>query len=143
MIREYKPEDINRMSTIWLEASYLAHDFIPRSFWEEKADDMRKIYLPSSMNYVYIEEITGEIAGFVSLAGHYIPALFVAPSMQKRGIGKKLIDYIKMSQNYLTLNVYAENKGSVIFYQKQGFMVKREKIEVHSGHKEYEMEYSR
>jgi len=141
MIREYKPEDINRMSTIWLEASILAHDFIPHSFWEDKMEDMRKIYLPSSVNYVYIEEVTGEIAGFISIAGNYIPALFVAPSMQKRGIGKQLMNYVKKFYDHLTLNVYAENRDSVVFYQRQGFTITGENIEKHSGHIEYQMEY--
>lgn len=141
MIRKYEGDDINRMSTIWLEASFLAHDFIPRSYWESRAEDMRKVYLPSSLNYVYIEEITGEIAGFISVSDNYLPALFVTPSMQKRGIGKELMDFVKQSHDYLTLNVYADNRESVDFYKKQGFVIIKESIDEHTGHKEYLMEY--
>lgn len=141
MIRNYLPSDINKMSTIWLEASILAHDFIPRSFWESKADDMRKVYLPSSMNYVYIEQTTGEIAGFLSLSGNYIAALFVTPSMQNQGIGKQLIEYVKQSADFLTLNVYANNTGSVGFYRKQGFTITEERVDEHCGQLEYVMQW--
>lgn len=141
MIRPYIPSDISRMSSIWLEASLLAHDFIPRSFWEGKESDMQNVYLPSCVNYVYIEDITGEVAGFISVNDGFIPALFVAPSMQKRGIGKQLLDYVKRTHAHLSLHVYAKNHQAISFYEKQGFRITEERTERQSGEQEYVMEY--
>ena len=46
MIRSYNSQDTDRVIRIWLEASILAHHFIPAMYWIEKQEDMRNIYLP-------------------------------------------------------------------------------------------------
>ncbi len=36
MVRDYRPSDLDRILKIWLQANIQAHDFIDRSYWEEK-----------------------------------------------------------------------------------------------------------
>lgn len=143
MIEKASLADLDPMLAIWLEASCIAHDFIPSSFWEDKMNDMRTLYLPSAENRVYKDDTTGEVVGFISIAGDYIPALFVTPKRQKKGVGQALLDCVKESRDTLSLHVYAENKGSVLFYRKQGFVIAEESIEEHTGHKEYMMVYTK
>lgn len=41
-IRESIPEDNERLTEIWLNASVKAHDFIPKDFWTDKVENMKR-----------------------------------------------------------------------------------------------------
>lgn len=56
MIRPLEPEDTDTVLEIWLRSSVAAHDFVPRSYWEGKLDEMRTRYLPDSRTFVYQDE---------------------------------------------------------------------------------------
>ena len=56
MIRSYNSQDTDRVIRIWLEASILAHHFIPAMYWIGKQEDMRNVYLPGSDTYVFEDE---------------------------------------------------------------------------------------
>ena len=58
MIRSYNSQDADRVIRIWLEASILAHPFIPAMYSIGKQDDMRNIYLPASNTYLFEDENT-------------------------------------------------------------------------------------
>lgn len=122
---------------IWLRASIRAHDFIEASFWESKLEDMRKIYIPDSENYVF-EQNSVKI-GFYSLMGSILAAIFVMPEFQGKGIGKKLLSHAIKQKPNLTLSVYKENIASYQFYCSQGFSVVHEQSDIHTGHLEYIM----
>ena len=79
MIRSYNSQDTDRVIRIWLEASILAHHFIPAMYWIEKQEDMRNIYLPESDTYVFEDEKTKSVQGFISMVGNYLAAIFVIP----------------------------------------------------------------
>jgi putative acetyltransferase len=134
MIRKATAEDFSEMTKIWLEASIKAHDFMPESFWESKVNDMQTCYLPSSKNYVSIDH--NNITGFISMADKTIAALFVSPSSQGKGIGSKLINFIKNKSNELELCVYKSNAASISFYKKHDFLICDEKIDEQTGHPE-------
>jgi putative acetyltransferase len=140
MIREFNQSDMDQVIKIWLEASIKAHDFVDRKFWESKANDMEKIYIPSAETYVFEEE--NEIKGFISLLGDTLAALFVSPSHQGEGIGKQLILKSKIIRRKLILTVYKENKRSIDFYRKNGFDILKEQIDNYTGHLELLMEFN-
>ena len=93
MIRPYRPDDLETLLSIWLEASSRAHDFVARSFWEARLDDMRNLYLPAAQTWVY--ERDGTLVGFVSLLDDILAAIFVAPAEQGAGIGSALLEHAK------------------------------------------------
>ena len=66
MIRQYKAEEIDTLINIWLEGSKISHHFIPDSFWEEKAGEMREVYIPASNTFVYIADDQSQPLGFTS-----------------------------------------------------------------------------
>ena len=134
MIRSAKPSDIESLLTVWLNASILAHNFMPASYWASKIADMRDVYLPVSENCVY--EKDGVVIGFASIYQSSLSALFVSPSQQGKGIGSKLINYIKSKHRSLDLSVYKENKASIAFYQQHGFTCVGEQLDEHTGHPE-------
>lgn len=143
MIRKYQPQDEDAVIHVWLEASVIAHHFIPRSYWEDNAECMRTTYLPQCETHVYQDDVTREITGFISLAGDYLGAIFIAPSCQGQGIGQALMAHAKQLHDQLELQVYAENGQAIAFYRKQGFTIEREQTDEHTGHREFVMVYSR
>ncbi len=140
MIRNYQHPDIDQVIKIWLEASIKAHDFVKSGFWESKVKDMREIYIPSGETYVYEEE--GIIKGFVSLYKDTLAAIFVFPTYQGTGIGKKLIKKAKEVRDKLNLSVYKQNHRSIEFYKRYGFIVEKEQIDEHTGHPEVVMTFN-
>lgn len=142
MIREFKKEDEDAIISIWLQASEEAHGFIDASYWREKVEEMRSIYLPSSKTFVYRDPQTLELRGFISLIENYIAAVFVRPDRQGKGIGKQLLDFAKDLYENLDLRVYSENLRSVRFYKNQGFEPLSEEIDENTGHPETVMRYT-
>ena len=62
MIRPANSNDYDAIVTIWLQASLIAHDFIPAHFWAEHAQQMRDSYLPNAETLVIEED--GAIKGY-------------------------------------------------------------------------------
>ncbi|MFV0272387.1 MAG: N-acetyltransferase [Macellibacteroides fermentans] len=142
MIRKYNESDLDAIIRIWLEASIIAHNFIPQAYWERKVCEMRDIYIPSSNTYVYVDDSKNEVIGFISLVDNYIAALFVSPEHQGKSIGSQLMNHVKQLHETLTLGVYTENLNSVAFYKKHEFVIDYEKIEENTGKSEYVMIYT-
>lgn len=140
MIRPCKSSDIDTVLDIWLDASIQAHDFVDAAYWQSQLGNMRDIYLPASEVHVY-DQNPG-IAGFYALHGDSLAAIFVAPSLQGRGIGKQLLAHAKRQRTSLTLSVYQANDPSYRFYLSQGFCVVGEQTDDHTGHPEYTMTWA-
>ena len=141
MIREYTKPDIDQILAIWLPSSIEAHNFIKPGFWKSKVNDMRDVYIPASETFVY--ESDGQIAGFYSLYGNNLAAIFVAPDSQGKGMGMGtvLLDDAKKRRESFQLTVYKENVPSVKFYEKHGFIPLGEQFDEHTGHLEIMMGY--
>lgn len=137
MIRKFKNTDIDQVINIWLKASIAAHDFIDKSFWQSKINDMKYVYLPAAETYIYEEN--NIIKGFLSLQKNILAALFVSPDFQGAGIGTELIKKAQSIRNNLNLTVYKENIKSIAFYKKNGFEIEKEQIDPHTGHLELVM----
>ena len=140
MIREYNPADIEAVLDIWLTASIKAHDFVAPEFWESQVGNMRDIYIPASITYVY--QVDGEVRGFYSLYEGILAAIFVSPQHQGCGVGKQLIQHAKLECPNLSLNVYKENQATIEFYLSQGFSIVSEQTDEHTEHQEYTMHLS-
>ncbi len=120
MIRTLRPEDLDDAVSIWFSASIKAHDFIPEEFWSSQKQSMRDMYLPNCESWVY--ESGGKVVGFVSYYEGSIPAIFVDPKSQSRGVGTQLLNHLKDKYNKLTLTVYTENVTTHQFYLHHGFI---------------------
>lgn len=134
MIREYRPDDIERVLAIWLAASIQAHNFIEPGFWESNVADMREVYIPASETMVF--ETAVGIEGFYCLRGNALAALFVAPDSQRRGIGSILMQSAQQRRANLELAVYKANTGSIAFYRNHGFSITAERLDAGTGHPE-------
>ncbi|WP_417863088.1 N-acetyltransferase [Vreelandella venusta] len=139
MIRKYRETDIDQILEIWLSASIKAHAFVEADFWASKVTEMRDVYIPASETFVFESE--NQIAGFYSLYGNTLAAVFVSPSLQGRGVGAAMLDDAKSRRECLQLTVYRENTPSINFYKKQGFISLGEQVDEKTGHPELVMEY--
>lgn len=126
MIRKLDKNDINQLLQIWLEVNIKTHNFIPKEYWEEQYDNVKEL-LPNSEIYVYEEN--EKTVTFVGLIENYIAGIFVSFSFQSKGIGKKLLDYIKEFKKELSLNVYVKNISAIKFYQREGFIINSQNID--------------
>ncbi len=142
MIRKLQQEDITKVMTIWTKGNFIAHNFIEKDYWLENFNKVKNFYLPNSDTYVYIEN--EEIKGFISIAeNNHIGALFVKQQYQRKGIGRKLINYCKEKYNSLDLNVYDKNGNAIAFYMAMGFKNIGVQIDESTAEKEYIMEWKK
>ena len=140
MIRPFCEQDTEAVIRVWLDASLLAHSFLPVAYWEHAADDMRTLFLPLS-DEVDVDDSTGTVEAFLAFTGEFLAALFVSPASQGRGVGSRLLRIARRMHPGLSLCVYAENVRAVSFYQRRGLTVTGERIEQRAGRKELLMEY--
>lgn len=131
LIRSYSKTDLEDMVRIWYEASIIAHSFVPASFWALQKSEMKDKYLPLAENFIYQEK--EQIAGFISIVGERVCALFVTPEMQGKGIGRALMEHAKILKGNLSLKVYKENKRAFRFYEMCGFVAIGEEVDEYTG----------
>lgn len=142
MIRKLHQTDIDRVAEIWLDTNLKAHNFIADEYWKSNFE-MVKEMLPKAEVYVYEQQDTGEIQGFIGLYDNYIEGIFVWSKMQSNGIGKALLDFVKEFKTTLILHVYQKNKRAVKFYQRENFKIQSENIDENTGEREYIMYFHR
>lgn len=138
-IRALRRADIGRAMELWLDANLKAHSFIPAAYWKSNFDAVKEM-LPQAEVYVY--EDAGEIDAFVGLNGTYIEGIFVSSEVQSKGIGRRLLDFVKTKRTELCLNVYQKNTRAIDFYQREGFKIRCEGLDESTGEKDYEMVWS-
>lgn len=134
MIRDFCTSDSESVLDIWLRASIQAHHFVAPEFWHSQLDAMRDVYLPSAITRVL--EADGAVVGFCSVYQQTLAALFVSPEHQGRGVGAQLLADAMSAKSTLELSVYAANASAIRFYEKQGFVTVRERLDEHTGQPE-------
>lgn len=138
MIREAKETDFDEIMKIWLDTNIQTHNFVDCHYWEDNYKLVEKMLAQAKL---YVYEDDSRILGFIGLEDNYIAGLFVKNIAQSRGIGKKLLDYVKNLNDELTLHVYQENRRAVDFYLRENFEIKLEDVELDTNRKEYLMVY--
>ena len=138
MIRKMKEADLYAVMQIWLDTNINTHDFIPAEYWSGNYELVKSL-LPEAEVYVYEDDATGEIVGFIGLMDTFVAGLFVKDGMQSKGIGKQLLDYVKTEKDRLSLTVYQKNERAVHFYQREQFVVADEQVDENTNATEYVM----
>ncbi|SMP45548.1 GNAT family N-acetyltransferase [Anoxynatronum buryatiense] len=136
-IRAFQKKDLNTVMELWLDTNTAAHDFIGEDYWRANYDTVKQM-IPDAAVYVYEDQ---SVKGFVGLIGNYLAGIFIEKSEQSKGIGKLLLDYIKMNNEDLLLQVYKKNSRAVQFYQREGFVVDKEQIEENTNEIELVMKW--
>ena len=142
MLRELKEKDIDDVMRIWRDGNFKAHNFISSVYWSDKYIKVQNEYLRKSYTLVYEED--GKIKAFISVIDDgYIGALFVTEDVQREGIGRILINYVKEKYETLSLKVYEKNINATMFFKAMGFKKLRSQIDESTSEKEYVMEWNK
>ena len=134
--------DASQAADLWLAANTEAHSFIPASYWREHYEAVKEMLLQAEV-YVYEDENSNEIYGFIGLEDAYIAGVFVRRELRSKGTGRALLDYVKERKKELTLHVYAKNERAVRFYQREGFQILEKMTDEATGEEEYLMGWKR
>lgn len=138
MIRKLRESDLSAVMKIWLDTNIKSHNFVSKEYWTSNYEMVKEI-LPKSEIYVYEEDDTNLIDGFIGLLDSYLAGLFVKNTAQSKGIGKQLLDYAKSIKSEMTLSVYQKNIRAVNFYQREQFQIQSENIDDNTNEKEFIM----
>ena len=142
MIRAFRENDLFVVMQIWLDTNIKAHSFIPQKYWTDNYAVVKDI-LPQAEIYVYEDDNTSQIGGFIGLTDNYIEGIFVREAIQSKGIGKQLLNYAKEIKSSLRLNVYQKNTRAITFYQREQFVICSEIIDDSTNEKEFIMTWSK
>lgn len=138
MIRAFNENDLNDIMEIWLDTNIKAHCFIPKEYWTYNYE-MVKSALPQAEVYVYEDDTTKQIYGFIGLSNDYIEGIFVREAVQSNGIGKQLLDFAKSIKYNMSLCVYQKNTRAIQFYKREQFVIQSENMDENTNQKEYVM----
>lgn len=138
MIRAFEEGDLTAIMQIWLDTNVKTHDFIPKEYWTDHYEMVRRA-LPQAEVYVYEDDTTKQIDGFIGLSEDYIEGLFVREDVQSNGIGKQLLEYVKSVKADMSLRVYQKNTRAIRFYQREQFVIRSENTDGSTNQKEYVM----
>lgn len=130
-IRAYEASDLPCLSSIWHDASLQAHSFLGATRLQEQRALIETVYLPNSETWVACQ--TGKPVGFIGLLDTLIGGLFVDPKRQGSGVGRALVAHALKLKGELLLDVYADNKRAVAFYQRLGFEEMTRRVEDDEG----------
>lgn len=118
-IRAYAAADKMMLSSIWYRASVKAHDFLGEARLQEQRKLIEDIYLEKAETWVAC--LDDRPVGFIGLLDRFVGGLFVDPSAQGHGIGRRLIAHALALKSQLMLEVYADNVQACAFYRQLGF----------------------
>ena len=127
-----RKSDLSAVMKIWLDTNIKNHNFVSKEYWTSNYEIVKEIY-------VYEEDDTNLIDGFIGLLDSYLAGLFVKNTAQSKGIGKQLLDYAKSIKSEMTLSVYQKNIRAVHFYQREQFQIQSENIDDNTNEKEFIM----
>ena len=102
-----------------------------------------KEMLPDATVYVYEDNASKNIIGFIGLNEDYIEGIFVERTMRSHGIGRQLLDYVKAIKPAMSLNVYQKNSRAVAFYQREHFVIRSESLDSATNEKDFLMVWSK
>ena len=127
IIREYRPEDFDAVTILWRIAREKSLPEFQRAkghFFYEDQDYFRDHVLKE--NQVFVVEADRKPVAFMAMRAEFIDHLYVHPEYQKRGIGKKLLDFARrLSPKHIWLYTLQINANARAFYEKNGFTAEK------------------
>ena len=142
MLRELKEKDIDDVMKIWRDGNFKAHNFISNEYWSDKYKEIQNQYLRNSYTIIYEED--GKIKAFLSIKDDgELWALFVIDEIQREGIGRILINYVKDKYESLFLRVYEKNINATMFFRAMGFKKVKSQVNESTSENEYVMEWNK
>jgi putative acetyltransferase len=139
IIREYADSDCDGVIEAWHAASLVATPFLSAEFMSAERVNIRTKWIPMAESWV--SEVDSKIAGFISLIGNEVGAIFVHPDYQGQGIGRALMDHAASLRDDLVLDVFEENSIGRRFYDRYGFQFESKHLHDDTGRMQIRLSY--
>ena len=127
VIREYSAYDFDVVTILWRVARERSLPEFQREkgyFFFEDQGYFRDHIL--KQNKVWVAEIDKRAVAFMAMEGEFIDQLYIHPDLQRRGIGKALLDFARaQSPDHLWLYTLQVNVNARAFYEKNEFVAER------------------
>jgi putative acetyltransferase len=120
-IRPARPQDSEVLIDVWLRSVRATHSFVSDADLQSFMPLVRA-YLAAAGGLWIVGGSDGTAVGFMGLAGTEVESLFLAPEVQRQGLGRRLIDHARRDSQELTVSVNEQNTGAVGFYEACGFI---------------------
>ena len=116
------PADFLRVLEVW-EASFRATHRLLTEADIQFFKPLVRNGLPHMAELAGARDGSGQIVGFVSVAGDKVEMLFIHPAWRGRGIGRRLLTdaILRLGATYVDVN--EQNEEAVGFYRRIGFEV--------------------
>lgn len=121
-ISQPTPEEYDELVQLWEEAVRNTHHFLTDENIQFYKPLIRKHYLPAVELHI-IRNAQGRIAAFMGLSDELIEMLFVHPDEQRKGYGKRLVEFAIHRKQIDKVDVNEENEKALQFYLNLGFRI--------------------
>ena len=140
-IRPYAEADFDAVTTVWFASWASTEVGLPNPAIRAELRERLPREIAGDWT-VYVAMAGTDIVGFLALQERRFQQLFVAPTMQSRGVGKQLLDFVKAKRPegfYLTTPTEGR---AARFYEREG--LKRGEITMHPrfGHEVVRYDWS-
>jgi ribosomal protein S18 acetylase RimI-like enzyme len=121
-ISEAELGDAPEMAEIHLAARREAMPQLRRSFTDAETRQWFAGAVGDRPAAWWVARYDGQVAGYMLLDGEKLDHLYVLPTWQRCGIGRKLLNQAKLlAPNRLALLTFQKNTKARAFYEAQGF----------------------
>ena len=127
MIREYREDDFDAVTILWRIAREKSLPEFQRAkgyfFYEDQNYFQNQIL---KRDKVWVVETASRPVAFMAVENDFIDQLYIHPDHWRRGIGNALLNFAReLSPNHLWLYTLQVNVNARVFYEKNGFVVKK------------------
>ena len=121
-LRRASGGDAREVAEVYIASRRGAAEFMPTIHSDEEIRGWIASVLVPNLE-VWVAEVDGRIGGFVALDGEMLDQLFIAPAMQRQGVGERLLNMAKeVSPRRLRLYTFQKNTPARHFYEARGFV---------------------
>ena len=121
LIRPYAAADLESVTTIWLTSWESTGVMPPASITVAELRERFPREIAGGWE-VHVGVVGREVVGFLALYGDMLEQLFIAPAHQGRGLGKRLLDFVKERRpGGFTLTTASESRAWR-FYEREGLL---------------------
>ena len=119
MLKQFDKKDIDIIMKIWKDNNQKFQSFVPSDYWAKEYVSTRNQFLENNV-YVYTE--ASDILAFIAVnPDNEIINMQVVPRIQREGIGRLLVDKLKMDRNNLSAKIFEKNADAILFFKAIGF----------------------
>jgi putative acetyltransferase len=118
--RPSQTSDLDRLYDLWYASVIATHDFLKPSDLRDICVQVKIDYLPRNPLLVAVDDEDRAI-GFMGVAGSEIESLFIDPHYRRCGLGRAFVETAAAQSADLEVEVNAQNKQAIAFYEAVGF----------------------